>query len=79
MDKKSLILTQIFMTFLMAVSMSGIMSFISLGPTALWLSVWPKSALIAWPFAFALGAIAFSVSLRIAIWLTKPAKATDAD
>lgn len=71
MDKKTLILTQIIMTFLMAVAMSGIMSFISLGPTAHWLAVWPKSALIAWPFAFALSAIAFPLAARIAGWITR--------
>ncbi|SEK17471.1 Protein of unknown function [Pacificibacter marinus] len=66
MDKKTLILTQVIMTFMMAVTMSGIMSLIALGPTALWLSEWPKAALIAWPFAFVLGAIAFPVASRMA-------------
>ena len=66
MDKKTMILTQIIMTLMMATTMSGIMSFIALGPTALWLSVWPKTALIAWPLAFGLGAITFPVASRIA-------------
>lgn len=61
-----MLLTKIIMTMIMAVSMSGIMSFIALGPTALWLSVWPKTALIAWPFAFVLGFIAFPVASWIA-------------
>lgn len=71
MDKKTLILTQVIMTLLMAVAMSGIMSLIALGPTAMWLSVWPKTALMAWPFAFVLGAIAFPVSTWIATWIMK--------
>lgn len=72
MQKKTMILTQVIMTCLMAIAMSGIMTFIALGPTALWLSVWLKSALIAWPIAFALGAIIFPLSARIANFLTKP-------
>ncbi|MDQ2094492.1 DUF2798 domain-containing protein [Rhodalgimonas zhirmunskyi] len=71
MEKKTLILTQVIMTFIMAVAMSGIMSLINLGPTALWLMVWPKTALIAWPFAFVLGGIAFPVAARIAGALTR--------
>ncbi|UYV38194.1 DUF2798 domain-containing protein [Rhodobacteraceae bacterium D3-12] len=72
MQKKTMILTQIIMTFMMATAMSGIMSFIALGPTALWLSTWPRTALIAWPIAFVLGAIAFPLSARIACFVTKP-------
>lgn len=72
MQKKTMILTQVIMTFIMATAMSGIMSFIALGPTAFWLSNWPKTALIAWPIAFVLGGIAFPVSARIANFLMKP-------
>lgn len=71
-----MILTQIIMTFMMAVTMSGIMTFIALGPTALWLSVWPKAALTAWPFAFVCGAVAFPVASRIARLIMK--RRTDA-
>ena len=79
MDKKTLILTQVIMTAIMAVSMSGIMSFIALGPTALWLSTWPKNALVAWPFAFVLGAVAFPAASRIANWMTKRPSVTVAE
>ncbi|MFY0618774.1 DUF2798 domain-containing protein [Shimia sp.] len=72
MEKKTMFLTQVIMTFLMATGMSGIMSLIALGPTALWLSVWPKTALIAFPIAFVMGAIAFPLSARIAGLLMKP-------
>ncbi|OWU81551.1 DUF2798 domain-containing protein [Phaeobacter sp. 22II1-1F12B] len=79
MDKKTLILTQVIMTAIMAVSMSGIMSFIALGPTALWLSTWPKNAIVAWPFAFVLGAVAFPAASRIANWMTKRSSVTVAE
>jgi hypothetical protein len=53
-DRKTLLLAQVLITFMMALSMSGIMSLIALGPTAHWISVWPKQFLIAWPIAFVL-------------------------
>ena len=49
--------------------MSGIMSFIALGPTVLWLSVWPKQFIIAWPIAFVMtlfvSKFAFALAGRI--------------
>ncbi len=66
MDKKTILLTQLIMTFLMAGAMSGSMSLFALGPTALRLSLWPKTALLAWPFAFVLGMVAFPVASAIA-------------
>lgn len=69
MDKKTLIIAQIIITFLMALSMSGIMSVITLGPTAEWLHAWPKQFAIAWPIAFILTQaatrIAFPVAFRL--------------
>lgn len=53
-DRTTLLLAQVLITFMMAFSMSGIMSFIALGPTSHWLSVWPTQFLIAWPIAFVL-------------------------
>ncbi|UWQ94670.1 DUF2798 domain-containing protein [Rhodobacteraceae bacterium M385] len=72
MQKKTMILTQAIMTLMMATAMSGIMSLIALGPTAIWLSAWPRTILIAWPIAFVLGAVAFPLSARIASFLVKP-------
>ena len=72
MQKKTMLITQVIMTFMMATAMSGIMSLLALGPTTLWLSAWPKTALIAWPIAFVLGAIAFPLSARIASFLVNP-------
>lgn len=36
-DKRTLLLAHLLFTFMMAVSMSGIMSMIAMGPTAEWL------------------------------------------
>ena len=72
MDKRTIITTQIIMTFLMAMSMSGIMSLIALGPTALWLSVWPKQFIIAWPIAFVLTNIAFRIATPLARKIMPP-------
>lgn len=54
MDKRIVLTAQIFITFMMAFLMSGIMSLIALGPTSLWLQVWPRQFIIAWPVAFCL-------------------------
>ncbi len=72
-DRKTLILAQLFITFMMAFSMSGIMSLISMGPTREWLHAWPLQFITAWPIAFVLTlivskvafALAFKVSARI--------------
>lgn len=52
MKRKTLILAQLLITFMMAFLMSGTMSLIAIGPTAEWLANWPRQALIAWPIAF---------------------------
>ncbi|MDK3018647.1 DUF2798 domain-containing protein [Pseudodonghicola flavimaris] len=69
MDKKSLLLAQVLITFMMALSMSGIMSMIHMGPTREWLATWPREFIIAWPIAFVLtqgvGRIAFFVVHRL--------------
>ncbi|WP_332718898.1 DUF2798 domain-containing protein [Pelagibacterium mangrovi] len=48
-DKKTLLLAQLFITFQMAISMSGIMSLFQLGLTMEWLMAWPGQFIIAWP------------------------------
>jgi len=74
MDKKAVFVTQLIMTFMMAVSMSGIMSLIAMGPTEVWLSRWPVQALSAWPIAFVATMVLFPLASRLArIVLRKPA------
>lgn len=73
MDRKSLILAKVMMTFLMALLMSGIMSMLALGPTEIWLRNWPKDFLIAWPIAFLLtnvvSRIVFPAAARLARYI----------
>lgn len=74
MDKKTVIVTQLIMTFMMAVSMSGIMSLMAVGPTEAWLSRWPLQALTAWPVAFVATMVLFPVASRLTrLVLRKPA------
>jgi cation transport ATPase len=62
MDKRTIIVTQIFMTCLMALSMSGIMSLIALGPSAEWFATWMKQFIIAWPIAFVMTNILWPIA-----------------
>ena len=52
LSRKTIIISQIFITFMMATLMSGTMSLIALGPTTEWLAAWPRQIVIAWPIAF---------------------------
>lgn len=65
-DRKTLLLAQVLITFMMAASMSGIMSMIALGPTAEWLHAWPRQFLIAWPIAFVLTLVVSRIAFGIA-------------
>lgn len=65
MSKKAVLISQLLMTFMMALSMSGIMSLIELGPTRNWLSFWPREFAIAWPTAFILTMIAWPAALTL--------------
>lgn len=68
-DKKTLLLAQVLITFMMAASMSGIMSLLVLGPTAQWLHAWPGQFVMAWPIAFVLtlfvSRLGFGLAVRI--------------
>ena len=65
MDKKSILLSQVIMTFIMAATMSGLMGLIIEGPSMDWLSTWPKQFIIAWPIAFALTMVAWPASMAL--------------
>lgn len=64
MPKKTLILAQLFITFGMALSMSGIMGFISVGPD--FLAHWPVSFITAWPIAFVVSQVINPVCFKLA-------------
>ncbi|WP_127752113.1 DUF2798 domain-containing protein [Devosia sp. 1566] len=68
-DKKTLLVAQLCITFMMALSMSGIMGLLVMGPTAEWLQAWPRQFITAWPIAFVLtlftGRIGFAIAHRL--------------
>lgn len=66
MHKKTAILTQVIMTFLMAGSMSGIMLLIAIGPGQTFIETWPKQWIIAWPIAFVVTQVLFPFSNHLA-------------
>ena len=65
-DTKTIIIAQIFISCMMAFLMTGIFSFLSLGPTILWLQAWSGAFIEAWPIAFVLslgvGKLAFKLA-----------------
>lgn len=71
MDKRTLIIAQILITFMMALSMSGIMSAIGMGLTAEWLHAWPRQFIIAWTVAFILTQATTRVAFPVAFKLRR--------
>lgn len=71
MQKKTLIVAQVFISMLMAILMSGIMGLFALGPTEAWLHAWPRAFIIAWPIAFCLSfpvaRVAFGLATRLTV------------
>lgn len=66
LDTKTVILAQVFISFLMALLMSGFMGFLHLGPTLVWLVEWRNAFFIAWPVAFLLSLGVGPVSFKLA-------------
>lgn len=77
MNKKFIFLSQVFMTFIMASIMSGLMSLFAMGPSMEWLAAWPKSFIIAWPIAFALTMVAWPASMALAKKVMQPRQAAN--
>lgn len=74
MSKKSIFLTQVIMTFIMAATMSGIMGLIVTGPSMQWLAGWPRQFIIAWPIAFAVTMVAWPASMALSSAILKSRK-----
>lgn len=73
MNKKSIFLSQVIMTFIMASTMSGLMGLIfSGGPSMDWLTAWPRQFIIAWPIAFALTMVAWPASMALTGAILRP-------
>ncbi|WP_017593898.1 DUF2798 domain-containing protein [Nocardiopsis potens] len=66
MNKKSALLSQVFLTFIMAATMSGVMGLLFTGPSMEWLTGWPEQFVIAWPIAFVLTMGAWPASTALA-------------
>lgn len=74
-DKKTLLLAQLFITLMMAASMSGIMSLFQLGLTMEWLMAWPGQFIIAWPIAFLFTMAASCLGFALAHKITGTSRA----
>lgn len=72
MNAKTIIVTQIIMTFLMALSMSGIMLYIAIGSTPDFLTIWMKQFIVAWPIAFVMTNLMWPISNKIARAILRP-------
>lgn len=67
MSKKYVFVSQVFMTFIMAATMSGLLGLIFGGGFSMeWLQTWPKQFIIAWPIAFVLTMFAWPTSMKLA-------------
>lgn len=76
MDKPTLILAQLLISFLMALAMSGIMSAMAMGLSVEWLSMWPRQFVTAWPIAFVLSLLATRIAFPMAVRLRRLARGT---
>lgn len=73
MPKKTQFVLQLLITFMMALTMSGIMGFIAAGPG--FLAHWPLTFITAWPIAFILTQVVTPVALKLAFLIAPPHKA----
>jgi hypothetical protein len=69
-DKKTLLIAQLFISGTMACLMTGFFGFLHFGPTALWLHEWAQAFVIAWPVAFCLSLVVGRLSMKLACRIT---------
>lgn len=69
---KRILPTQVIRTFLMATTMSGVMSLIFTGPSLEWLAAWPRQILLAWPIAFVATMILWPASTGLGGAILRP-------
>jgi hypothetical protein len=72
LPKKTQIVLSLLITFMMALIMSGIMGFISVGPA--FLPMWPTTFIIAWPIAFIVTQFVTPLAFKLAFLIAPPAK-----
>lgn len=73
LPKKTTVVLQLLMTFMMATVMSGIMGFVNAGPA--FLSHWALSVLIAWPIAFLVTQVVTPIAFKLAFMIAPPLRA----
>jgi len=67
--KKLVIIAQVFISGIMALLMSGIMSLVHMGFTLDWLWIWSTTFVVAWPVAFVLSMFVGPVSFKMATYV----------
>jgi len=73
MPKKTQLTLTLIMTFLMALTMSGVMGFINAGPA--YVAHWPVSFLTAWPIAFVVSQVVNPLAFKLAFIVAPPRRA----
>lgn len=73
LPKKTQIVLQLLITFMMALTMSGIMGFIAAGPD--YLAHWPLTFITAWPIAFLVTQVVTPVAFKLALLIAPPQRA----
>lgn len=68
--KQTILVAQLFISFMMALLMTGIFSFFELGMTHAWLRAWMGHFMIAWPIAFVLSIVVGAIGFKLAIKIT---------
>ena len=70
MPKKTQLVLSLFITFFMALVMSGIMGFLNAGPAHL--AHWPVSFITAWPIAFVVSLVVNPLAFKLAFLVAPP-------
>lgn len=73
MPKKNQIILSVFMTFFMALIMSGIMGFVAIGPE--FLAHWPQTFFTAWPIAFIVTQFVTPLAFKLTFLVAPPSRA----
>lgn len=73
MPKTTQLALGIFISFFMALIMSGIMGFIKIGPD--FVAHWPVSFITAWPIAFLVSQVVNPLAFKLAFMVAPPRRA----
>ncbi|HLV82414.1 MAG TPA: DUF2798 domain-containing protein, partial [Devosia sp.] len=73
MPKKTQLVLSLFITFFMALVMSGIMGFLNAGPA--YLAHWPVTFITAWPIAFIVSQLVNPLAFKLAFLVAPPRRA----